>query len=88
MGHPVAFKGYNGTLGAPMGAENVMALPVFRNGVCSVSCWQLSPEEAAEVARTGRIFVSVFAGRTQPPIFAGGERETRELIADYGVWKP
>lgn len=87
MGHPVEFKGSNGVLGAPRGAENVDALPVFRNGVCCVSCWQLSPAEVEEVARTGRVFISVFAGRTQPPVFAGGEEETRELIADYGAWK-
>jgi hypothetical protein len=87
MAHPIEFEGANTVLGAPVGAENVEAMHVFRNGICCVSCWVLSPEEMAEVAYTGRIFITVLAGKTQPPIFAGGEKETRELIADYGVWK-
>lgn len=87
MGEPVEFAGANTLLGPPNGAENIVAMHVFRNGTCCVSCWRLRPEEVAEVMRTGRVFVSVFAGPTQPPIFVGGEQETRELIADYGVWK-
>jgi hypothetical protein len=87
MGHPIKFDGANALLAAPSGAENVDGLPVFRNGICCVSCWALSPDEVAEIARTGRIFITVLAGKTQPPVFAGGEEETRELIADYGVWK-
>lgn len=87
MGHPVKFDGANGDLLAPAGSENVDVLPVFRNGISCTSCWALSPDEIAEVARTGRIFITVLAGKSQPPVFAGGEEETRDLIADYGVWK-
>lgn len=85
MGHPIDFDGANATLYG--GQENVADMRVFRNGLCCVSCWALSPAEVAEVARTGKVFISVFSGATQPPIFAGGEEQTRGLIADYGVWK-
>ena len=87
MGHGVDFKGSNTELKAPAGAENVDSLHVFRNGTCCVSCWELSDEEIAEIVRTRRIFLSIFAGNTQPPCFVGGEEETRGLIADYGAWK-
>jgi hypothetical protein len=87
VAHPVRFDGANVALQPPEGAENVEPMPVFRNGISCTSCWALSPEEVVEVARTGRIFVTVMAGPTQPPIFVAGEENTRELLADYGTWK-
>jgi hypothetical protein len=87
MGHPVDFKGANSILSGPEGSENIYAMRVFRNGISSTSCWALSPEEVEEIERTGRIFITVLAGQSQPPVFAGGEEETRSLVADYGVWK-
>lgn len=87
MGHPVDFKGSNKLLGPPRGSDNVYEMNVFCNGVACVSCWELTPSEKEEIARTGRVFISVFSGYTQPPVFVGGEEQTRSLIADYGVWK-
>lgn len=43
--------------------------------VMLVSCWELSPEERAEVAKTGRVYVAVMAHpeyRTQPPVSLHG----------------
>lgn len=88
MAQAVDFPGSNMILKAPDGVENVSDLHTYTNGACSVSCWQLSPEELAEVARTGRIYLSVFSGRSQPPVFVGGEGEVRGLVVDYGgVWR-
>lgn len=87
MAGAVEFEGQNLILQPPPGAENISPLPIFRNGTCCVSCWQLSPEEMAEVQRTGRVYLSVFWGMTQPPVFVGSEETVRGLIADYGVWK-
>ncbi|MCC2608374.1 hypothetical protein [Neorhizobium petrolearium] len=88
MGQPVAFQGANMVLRAPKGQEEtVQDLHTFTNGLCSVSCWELSAEELAEVTRTGRIFLSVFSGRTQPPVFLGSENTVRDVCADYGVWR-
>ena len=86
MGVPTEFEGSNSVLGAPRGSENVESLPVFSNGTCCVSAWALSDEEIEEIVRTRRVFVSVMSGRTQPPVFVGGEEATRSLCADYGVW--
>lgn len=56
--------------------------------VQAISCWQMSPEELAEInASGGKVFISIFMGKTQPPVFVGSESSTRALIADYGVWK-
>jgi hypothetical protein len=87
MGYPVKFHGSNMVLKAPEGAENVSDMHTFTNGLCSVSCWELTAEELAEIQRTGRIFLSVFSGRTQPPVFVGDEETMRCLLADYGVWR-
>jgi hypothetical protein len=88
VSEPVAFPGHNRTLAAPKGEENVQPLPIFGNGTCCVSCWQLSAEELAEVIESGgKVFISIFMGKTLPPVFVGSESTTRGLIADYGVWK-
>lgn len=65
----------------------VSAMHVFSNGLTCTSCWVLSPEELAEVARTGCVFVTVLSGKSQPPVYVAGEEQTRKLIADYGVWR-
>ncbi|WP_454287102.1 hypothetical protein [Rhizobium arsenicireducens] len=88
MAEAIRFAGANMVLGAPEGQEETCSdLYTYTNGACSVSCWQLSADELAEVNRTGRIFLSVFSGRTQPPVFVGDEEAVRGLVVDYGgVW--
>ncbi|MDX1127465.1 hypothetical protein GOL24_24715 [Sinorhizobium medicae] len=88
MGIPVQFTGANMLLRAPEGAENVSDMHTFTNGMCSVSCWELSTEELAQVNRTGRIYLSVFSGRTQPPVYVGDEESVRSIVVDFGgVWR-
>jgi hypothetical protein len=87
MGTPVEFEGQNFVLRPPGKAENVLPLPIFRNGTCCVSCWELTDDEIAEIVRSRRVYISVFFGNTQPPVFVGSERQVRDFIADYGVWK-
>lgn len=88
MGAPVQFEGANMLLRAPEGAENVSDMHTFTNGICSVSCWELSADELAEINRTGRIYLSVFSGRTQPPVFVGDEEAVRSIVVDFGgVWR-
>lgn len=89
MASAVQFDGANRILRARPGQEETVSdLHTFNNGRCSVSCWELSPEEIAEVQRTGRIYLSVFFGETQPPVFVGGEEEVCSLVVDYGgVWR-
>lgn len=88
MGAPVQFEGANMLLRAPEGAENVSDMHTFTNGMCSVSCWELSADELAEINRTGRVYLSVFSGRTQPPVFVGDEETVRSIVVDFGgVWR-
>lgn len=90
MGDPVKFAGSNAVLGPPKGKDEtqVRSMDVFRNGTCCVSCWRLTPEELQAVNESGGlVWVSVFWGATQPPIFIGDEESVRRIAADYGVWK-
>lgn len=87
MADPIDFCGANMRLMPPEGAENVSDLHTFTNGICSVSCWKLSPREVAEVNATGRVFIAIMSGRTQPPVFVGDEEAVRSVVVDYGgVW--
>lgn len=71
---PTSFKETNHLLGAGNN-PGTGDLPIARSVMdiegrpvpCIVSCWKLSPEELAEVQRTGRIWVAVM-GVGQPPI--------------------
>ena len=89
MGVPVQFKGCNTMLGPPVGFDetSVRSMSTFSNGVHSVSCWAFTAKEVEEINRTGHVFVSVFSGKSQPPIYIGTEEDTRNLIADSGVWR-
>ena len=90
MATPVAWNGINKLLTAPEGycTEQVQDLPAFNNGVCSVSCWQLTPEELADIIQNdGKVFISIFCGPSQPPVFVGSEETCRGVVVDYGaVW--
>jgi hypothetical protein len=88
MARAVKFEGANRVLGAPKGVENLEPLHTFTNGSCSVSCWELEPEELAEVVRTGRVFLSVMSGERQPPVFVSSESIMHGFVVDYGgTWK-
>lgn len=88
MAQPIRFKGCNKVLLAPKGEEyRTSDLHTFNNGNVTVSAWQLSPEELADVIATGTVFLSVFYGPSSPPVYVGNEKTVKELVADYGkVW--
>jgi hypothetical protein len=88
MGTPVEFKGANRVLTAPKGRDSLSCsdLHVYNNGHSSTSCWKLSQEEIEEIVKTGKIYVTVWFGMSQPPVYVGDEESTRGLIADNGVW--
>lgn len=65
----IDFEQSNKNLGAPEGQEeNVFALPVFTNGAVCISCWEMNEEERREVSETGKIWLGVWSGVTQPPV--------------------
>lgn len=76
MSKPVNFREANIILGPPKGGEDtVQPLPVRRLDGTLVSCWRLSPRELAEVQRTGCVWLAVFSGITQPPVYVAAFKE-------------
>lgn len=84
MAQGVDFKGTNIVMRAPEGREDVADIRAFKNDQCCVTCWELDLIERAEVARTGRVFLSVFMSGGMPPVFVGGAEEVRGITVDYG----
>jgi calcineurin-like phosphoesterase family protein len=73
MAEPIPFCGFNKKLlPAPGTEETVGTLCVFGNGRETISCWKLTPEEQAHVAKTGEIWASQAAGQSAPPLFVTG----------------
>lgn len=91
MANSIAWHGQNRLLSAPKGEEKdrVHDLHVFNNGNVTVSCWQLTPEELADIIQNGgKIYLAVLYGASQPPVFVGSEDSVRQVVIDYGkVWK-
>jgi hypothetical protein len=71
----------NLVLGPPPGyGGDVVPLPVLRTIAGQlVSCWQLTPEEKEIIARTGKVWLSVWGGTSQPPVCVAAELE--QLVA-------
>lgn len=87
MAYPSNFKGSNIKMVAPAGAENVVDIHAFTNGVTCVTCWELSAEEIADITLSGKVYLSVFMNGGMPPVAVGSEKEIRDIVADYGVWQ-
>jgi hypothetical protein len=84
MGSGVSFQGVNLRLNPPDGREDVQAIEAFRNETAIVTAWEFTPEEIADINRTGKVFVAVMTSKFFVPIFVGSSRTTRGLLADYG----
>lgn len=66
------FNGSNHVFAAPAGMEEfVTPLRVFVGNGQFISCWTLSDEEKAEIAKTGIIWLSVL-GAQHPPVAVSG----------------
>ncbi len=75
MATPIAFKGANLQLIPPPGEEaNCVPLDVLRRDGQIISCWMPSAAELAEILKTGRIWLSVWGGRTSPPVYVTGHQ--------------
>lgn len=68
---PVEFKESTKELAPPKAMREgdiCLPLPVFTDGQDVVSCWQFTPEELEEMQRTGKLWLTVLSGQTQPPV--------------------
>lgn len=73
MAEPVGFEGANQVFAAPEGSTNCIDLETHSDGQAVTSCWRLSPEELAEVARTGVVWLRVAMNGRTPPVYVSGE---------------
>lgn len=59
---------------AGMTDEECGSLPVFCDGRQCISLWQLSWKERLQILLYGKIWLSVFSGYTQPPVWLSAEK--------------
>ena len=78
---PIIFKEGNKTLYKPqsMTDEECSPLLVFTDNVQCISCWKPTFSEKMKVLFCGKVWLGVYSGCTQPPVF---------LTADYPFVKP
>lgn len=67
---PTDFPERNRVLEKPKGMtdEECFDLEIFTDGNECISCWKLNKEELEEVNRTGKIWLRIVSGYTQPPV--------------------
>lgn len=78
MAQSVGFEGADVLYLAPDGDTSCTDLQTFCDGAQVISCWRLSSEELAEVARTGVVWLRV-AGTSVVPMHVSG---TAEVLID------
>lgn len=84
MSEPVGFEGANAVyLGD---GKTVRDLQVFKDEQRVISCWQLTPEELEEVARTGVVWLSVWSHMITPMLVTGTCQVT--MIEPDGTSRP
>ena len=57
-----------------IGSGDIKPLPVFKNGEQIISYWQMSWKERFQSLWYGKIWLSVKAETTQPPVFLSAEK--------------
>lgn len=69
--NPISFKESNRILNKPasMTDEECSSLPVYNDGSLSVSCWRGSIIDRLRFLLTGKIWLGVLSGHTQPPVW-------------------
>ena len=74
MAEPIEFEQQNAIFTKPedMTDDECVSLHVFQSETQIISCWQLTEDEMIEVAKTGKIYLSVM-GQAQPPVCVLGE---------------
>ena len=77
---PVDFEESNKVLTKPPGMtdEECGPLPVFNDGQQSISCWQLPWRDRLRVLITGKVWLGVLMGVTQPPVYIAARKPLRK----------
>jgi hypothetical protein len=53
--------------------EECLPLPVWCDGKQCISCWKPTLIERLKVLFTGKVWIGILSGNTQPPVFVSGE---------------
>lgn len=56
-----------------MAESECQSLPVWSDGKQCVSCWKPTFKERLNILFTGKVWLGVLSGKTQPPVFVAGE---------------
>jgi len=74
---PQEFEQANRNLLKPEGMtdEECGSLPVFTDGTQCISLWQMTWRERLSALVFGKVWLSVYSGQTQPPVWLMAERE-------------
>ena len=78
------------TLSRPRGMtkEECGPLPIWHDGTQCISCWRPSWRERLSILFFGRIWLSVFSGMRQPPVWVWGTRTPFDLMKGMGRRRP
>lgn len=92
MARAVDFRGANLTLRPPKKLEGAIPpLRVLSTPQATVSRWQFTPAERAEIERSGCIYVVTLDGSgSQPPMIVGTRAAVRAVMAERSptTWPP
>jgi hypothetical protein len=77
---PIKFEQANKNLAKPQGMtdEECGSLPVFTDGMQCISLWQMTWRERLSALFFGKIWLSVYSGQTQPPVWLTAKNEIFE----------
>ncbi|MBR4115650.1 MAG: hypothetical protein IKK40_06530 [Bacteroidales bacterium] len=72
---PIDFSQSTKVLQRPstMAESECQSLPVWNDGKQCVSCWKATFKERLKILFTGKVWLGVLSGKTQPPVFVSGE---------------
>jgi len=72
---PINFPQSTNVLQKPseMTDKECLPLPVWNDGKQCISCWKPSFIERVKILFTGKVWLGVMSGTTQPPVFISGE---------------
>lgn len=87
MARAVDFPGANLTLRPPKSLEGeIPSIRVLSTPQATVSRWEFTPAERAEIERSGSIYVVVLDGSgSQPPMIVGTREAVRAVLAARGT---
>lgn len=72
---PINFQQSTKVLQRPseMTEKECLPLPVWNDGKQCISCWKPTLVERLKILLTGKVWLGVLSGTTQPPVFISGE---------------